>query len=111
MRLTHWFVLLAALVGLSALQATHRTLLVLKGYAVEERLEQLHAREVALARLDTRLAELRSPARLAEIAREQQLKLVAWSRLDAVRAPDPGTAGAAAGKPAQLAAATDDTSD
>ena len=110
MRLTAWLGWLALMVMAGGLMVAQRTQIVLKGYGIGERLRQVHDREIAVALMDTRLRGLQSPTTLARIAEDQQLKLVAWSRISQA-----GVAGMAGldERPAQLAAwdQTDDTSD
>lgn len=112
MRLSRWLGLLALLVGVGTLRVAQQTMVCLKGYAVGERLRHLHEGEVALALLDAEVIGLRSPAHLADAARERQLTLVAWSRIDRAAAATPA-AGAAPARPAQLAALepADDSAD
>ncbi|MDP3703729.1 MAG: hypothetical protein Q8R78_05020 [Candidatus Omnitrophota bacterium] len=110
--MSRWLCLLGVFVVAGSLQVAQRTLIVLKGYGVGERLQQVHDREVALALLDTRVTGLHSPTHLARIANERQLKLVAWSRMDHALAAESG-APAPDARPAQLAAwdLQDDTAD
>lgn len=81
MRLSRWFLLIAAVVGLGCLFVAQRTATVLKGYAVGERMHRVHARENETAWLKAHVVELASPTHLAEVAEEQDLKLVGWLRL------------------------------
>ena len=109
MRLSRWMMLIGALVGLGCLQVAQRTAIVLKSYAVGERLAHLHAQENEVAWLDAHVTGLGSPARLAEVAEERRLKLVAWSRLS----PVPSLVGVMASEssPIHIASNDQDTSD
>ena len=81
MRLSRWMILIALFVSLGCLQVAQRTAMVLKGYAVGERMQRVHAQENEIAWLDARVTGLGSPSRLARAQEDRQLKLVAWSRL------------------------------
>lgn len=81
MRLSRWMILIAIFVSLGCLQVAQRTTMVLKGYAVGERMQRVHAQENAVAWLDAQVTGLGSPVRLAQAQEDRQLKLVAWSRL------------------------------
>ena len=88
MRLSRWLMLIASVVGLGCLQVTQHNAVFLKGYAVGERLEQLHVQERDVSWLRARMVGLRAPQHLARIAQERQLKLVAWSTLSPQLAED-----------------------
>ena len=88
MRLSRWLMLIAVVVGLGCLQVTQRNAMFLNGYAVGERLESLHTQETDVSWLRARVVGLRAPRRLAQIAQERQLKLVAWSALSPQLAED-----------------------
>ena len=112
MRLRHWLLLIGGVVALGCLQVAQRTAVVMKGYAVGDGIRRLHARQTDVSWLNVQIAELSSPARLAQVAKDRQLKLVAWSTLSP--APPP------AGQPAMRtlaalsrdeAAGGDDTDD
>ena len=109
MRLGSWTVLIGLLVGLGCLEVTARNAIVLKGYALGERSDQLHDEETDLAWLRANVESLRSPARLAAIAQERQLKLVARATLSSVGRSS-SLAAAAPQKSLRLAA-DDDTRD
>ena len=81
MRLSRWFLLLGTLVGVGCLRVMQQNAIVLKGYAVGERLARVHRQETELFRLRAQVAGLASPTHLSRVAQEQQLKLVAWSTL------------------------------
>lgn len=77
MRLSRWLALIALFVGTGILQVSQRNAIVLKAYAVGEGMDQVHAKEAAVSWLDVEVTGLASPARLAQVARERRLKLVA----------------------------------
>ncbi len=77
-----WLTLIAVVVGLGCLQVTQRTALVLKGYALGERLHDVHTQETDVSWLRSQVEELSSPVHLAQVAQTRQLKFVAWSTLD-----------------------------
>ncbi|MBI4342377.1 MAG: hypothetical protein HY599_03310 [Candidatus Omnitrophica bacterium] len=106
MRVRQWFLLIGFIVALGCLQVAQRTAVVMKGYAVGERMHQLHARQTDVSWLNVQIAGLSSPARLAQVVKDRQLKLVAWSTLSpahpAAASTRPGTmtAGSARSGPA-----------
>jgi len=108
MKLSSWAALIGLLVGLGCLQVTARNTMVLKGYAVGQRSDQLHDQETDLAWLRADVQSLRSPARLASIAEERQLKLVARETLSPAGRSSSRTAAATT---AIRLAAEDDTRD
>ncbi|MBI4003491.1 MAG: hypothetical protein HY353_00545 [Candidatus Omnitrophica bacterium] len=79
MRLSRWWVLLGGVVGLGCLQVAQRTAIVMKGYALGERVHRVHTQqtEVSLETMD--VAGLSSPVHLAQVAKERRMNLVAWS--------------------------------
>ena len=81
MRLSRWVALLAVLVGLGCLQVSQRNAIVLKGYALGERMQRIQTRTTDVAWLNANVIGLTSPTTLAELAQERKLKLVAWSLL------------------------------
>ena len=109
MRLSGWMGLIAALVGIGALQVSQRTAIVLSGYAVGSRMERVHDKETEVAWLDANVTGLASPGHLADVAKERRLNMVARSMLPL---PSIGLAREpqAPGHSLQLAAG-DDTSD
>lgn len=112
MRLSSWAALIGLLVGLGCLEVTARNTIILKGYAVGERSDRLHDQETDLAWLRADVEALRSPARLATVAKERQLKLVARSTLSSTagRSSSLATAAPAPDDVIRLAA-EDDTRD
>ncbi|MDP3722242.1 MAG: hypothetical protein Q8R91_01930 [Candidatus Omnitrophota bacterium] len=111
MSLPRWLTLIAVLVGVGCLQVAVRNAVILRGYAVGERLQRLHRQEGDLSWLTTKVAGLSSPASLARVAREHHPNLVAWRTL-----PEPSAASvvspASLGRRDQLARAGDhDASD
>jgi hypothetical protein len=83
MRLGGWMGLIAALVGVGMLRVGERTAIVLGGYAVGDRLQRVHEREIEVAWLSAGIAGLASPPRLAEVVKERRLDMVARSMLPA----------------------------
>ena len=81
MRLQQWLILVGLVVGLGCLQVAQRNAIFFKGYAVGERMHRMHARETEVAWLNAEVQALQSPTRLAHVAEERRLKLVAWSSL------------------------------
>ena len=81
MRMSQWMLAIGIVVGIGCLRVTQRTALVMKSYAVGERSVRLHARDNEIAWLQTRVARMSSPVRLAQVAEERRMDLVAWSRL------------------------------
>ena len=86
-----WLLLIAMLVGIGFLSVSQHNALMLRGYAIGERMHRVQVQETELAWLDARVDGLASPAHLAQLARARQLELVAWSML----APTPSIAYAA----------------
>ena len=81
MTLTRWFALIGIVVGLGCLQVAQRNAVVLKGYAVGERLHRVQERETDLLLVKEHVVGMTSPSSLARIAQERQLTFVAWSTL------------------------------
>lgn len=73
--------LIAAMVGLGCLQVAQRNAVFLQALAVGERLRDLHAQENDVSWSNAHIIGLTSPLRLAQVAEERRLKLVAWLRL------------------------------
>lgn len=88
MRMRHWLILIGLVMGVGWLQVAQRNALVMKGYAVGERLHRLQEQETDISRLDADVASLTSPAALARAANERRLTLVAWSTVDSAQPPD-----------------------
>ena len=117
MTLTRWFTLIGLVIGLGCLQVAERNAVVLKGYAVGDRLHRLHQTETDTLLAKEQVAGLASPAALVRAAGQRQLKFVAWATLPA--APDRRQAVAAGhaagaspdGHPLVQLAADDDTTD
>ncbi len=86
MRLSHWIALIAVMVGIGFLRVSQRNALILKGYAVGERLQRVHAKETDVTWLTVQVDGLASPTHLAQVAEERRLKLVARSTLPAFSA-------------------------
>lgn len=83
MTLTRWFALIGLVIGLGCLQVAERNAVILRGYAVGERLHRLHQKETATLLTKERVTGLSSPAALVRVAGERQLKFVAWATLPA----------------------------
>jgi hypothetical protein len=81
MRLSGWMALIGVLVAVGCLAVTQRNAVYGQGYAVGRRLHRLHAEESDVSRLRAQVTGLESPTRLAQLADERRLKLVAWSTL------------------------------
>lgn len=81
MSLPRWLTLIAVLVGVGCLQVAMRNAVILRGYAVGERLQRLHRQEGDLSWLKTKVVGLSSPASLAYVAREHHPNFVPWSPL------------------------------
>lgn len=81
MPVSRWFLLLAAMVALGALQVAQRTAIVLKGYALGERMDRLHTQATHAALETMEVAGLVSPAHLSQAVKDRQMQLVAWSAL------------------------------
>jgi hypothetical protein len=77
MRLAQWMGLIGVVTGLGCLQVAQRNALFLKGYAVGEYRQRVHAKETNVSWLNARVVEMASPVRLADVAQERRLKLVA----------------------------------
>ena len=84
MPLSRWMLLIAVLVGLGCLEVAQRNAVVLKGYAVGAQTERVHTQRTEVAWLNMKVTGLSSPTRLAQIAQDRRLKLVAWSMLSPV---------------------------
>ena len=78
MRLSRWLLLVGVVVGLGCLQVMQRTALLLRGYAVGERLRRVHTEETTVAWLSAEVDGLASPGRLAQASKDQRLTLAAW---------------------------------
>ena len=83
MRLSHWLILIASVVGVGTLQVAQHQAIFMKGYAVGERMQRLHAAETEVLWLRTHVIGLTSPAHLSQVAQQRRLNLVAWSALPA----------------------------
>ena len=81
MRLSHWMALIAVFVAVGFLSVSQRNAIYGQGYAVGRRLHKLHAEQSDVSRLRAQVTGLEAPTRLAQLADERRLKLVAWSTL------------------------------
>ena len=79
MRFTRWLVLIAVCAGWGLMQVAWRTTLLANSYRLGEATERLHRAQTDVAWLTAEVIALQSPARLARVAKERDLKLVAWS--------------------------------
>jgi hypothetical protein len=85
MPLGRWVGLIGIVTGLGMLQVAQRNAVVLRGYAVGSRVAEVHQQETELSWLGAQVMELSSPGRLAQVAKDRQLKLVARSTLAPAR--------------------------
>ena len=81
MRLSRWFLVMACVVGLGCLQVAQRTAIVIKGYALGERMHRVHTQETDASLETMEVVGLSSPAHLSQVARERRMNLVAWRPL------------------------------
>lgn len=79
MSLTRWLLAVSLVMGLGILRVAQHTTVLFQAYAVGERLQQVHSRERDIAWLRNGVLELSSPSRLASLAKERKMTLVAWS--------------------------------
>jgi len=73
--------LLGCVVGLGCLQVAQRTAIVMKGYALGERVHRVHTQQIDLSLERMEVVRLSSPVHLSQTAREKRMNLVAWSAL------------------------------
>ena len=78
MRLSRWFLIIACVVGLGCLQVAQRTAIVMKGYALGERMHRVHAQQTDVSLETMDVVGLSSPAQLSQVAQERRMNLVAW---------------------------------
>ena len=100
MSTSRWFTLIAMVVGLGCLQVAQRNAILLKGYAVGARMENVHTQETDLSWVNAHVVGLSSPTHLAQVVQERRLTFVAWSRL----AHEPSLAGSGSLSFMQMAA-------
>ena len=81
MNQTRWLVVIAAVGLLGCLQVAMRNGVILKSYALGERVEHARSQDTVVSHLGVQISELISPVHLSQIAKERRLKLVAWSKL------------------------------
>ena len=81
MALSRWLLLVGIMVGVGCLQVAQRNAIVLKGYEIGQRIQQVHAHETQLEWLSTRVTGLASPTQLSKVAQDRRLALVAWATL------------------------------
>jgi hypothetical protein len=82
MRLSRWFMLIAVLVAIGAMQVGQRNAVVLQAYALRERVDRVHVETTDVSWLSAEVDGLASPESLSRIATERELKFVAWATLD-----------------------------
>ena len=78
MHLSRWFLVIACLVGLGCLQVAQRTAIVMKGYALGERMHRVHAQQTDISLETMEVVGLSSPAHLSQVAQERRMNFVAW---------------------------------
>jgi hypothetical protein len=81
MRLSRWGVLLGCVVGLGCLQVAQRTAIVMKGYALGERVHGVHTQQTDMLLKTVEVTGLSSPRHLSGVVRERRMNLVAWAAL------------------------------
>ncbi len=115
MNLSRWMLAIGVLVGLGCLQVAQRNAVYLKGYAVGKRMQRVHEIERDVAWLKADVIGLESPSRLARVAEERRLKLVAWSTLAPSfgmgRPSSPAVSAAVSSPPPAVNIASADTTD
>ncbi|MDP3703521.1 MAG: hypothetical protein Q8R78_03975 [Candidatus Omnitrophota bacterium] len=79
MRYTRWLLVIAGVAGFGCLQVAQRTAIVLKGYALGERLDRVHTQLTTMSLEQVEVEGLSSPAHLAQVERDQRMNFVAWS--------------------------------
>ena len=79
MRYTRWLLVIAGVTGFGCLQVAQRTAIVLKGYALGERMDRVHTQRTTMSLERVEVEGLSSPAHLAQVARDQRMNFVAWS--------------------------------
>ncbi len=87
MRLSQWVTLIAILVGLGCLQVSSRNAIFLKGYALGERIDQMHTQETDLSWLHASVVGLESPTHLARVAGNRGMKFEARKTVSATPVP------------------------
>jgi len=78
MTIPRWLTLIAVMIGLGGVQVAQHNALWLQGYAIGKQTQRLHAMEGDITWLQAQVTGLASPARLADVAQERRLALVAW---------------------------------
>ena len=81
MKFSRWLLLIAAMVGVGLVQVAWHNAIYFTGYAIGDRLHRVQTIEREVAWLDTQVTGLGSPVRLADVAQQRQLTLVAWSMI------------------------------
>ena len=83
MKLSRWMAFLGVVVGFGCLKVAQRNAIVLKGYALGERMGRMHRQETDAMWLSAQVVGLASPTHLSQVAQEHKRKFVAWSTLSA----------------------------
>ena len=83
MSLSRWCLLLAVMMVVGFVQVAQRNALFLQAYQVGVRTQRLHEQRVELAWLKTRVVGLSAPHRLSQTVKDNKMKLVAYSTLQA----------------------------
>ena len=115
MKLSRWMAFLGVVVGFGCLKVAQRNAIVLKSYAVGERMDRMHRQETDAMWLNAQVVGLASPTHLSQVVQEQKRKFVAWSTLPAMASQPAATEPApvidvASVRPVQTARA-DETAD
>lgn len=82
MTFTRWLAAIGLLTGLGLLKVGQQNALLLKSYALGERVQKTHEQETELAWLNARVMSLTSPNNLSKTAEDRHMKLVAWATLN-----------------------------
>lgn len=77
MSIKKWAIAIGCVVGLGCLQVAQRNALLLQGYALGHRVEQMHEDQVVLHWLQADVTRLGSPSALADAAQMRKWKFVA----------------------------------
>ena len=89
MRYARWLLVIAGVAGFGCLQVAQRTAILLKGYALGERMERVHSQQTAVSLETMKVEELSSPAHLAQVAQDERMNFVAAIRIAAAQ-PEAG---------------------
>jgi hypothetical protein len=81
MTLKRWMLVIGGMGLIGMVRVAQHTALWLKAYEVGQRATRVHALENHTQWLSAEVAGAQAPLRLARVARERKLKLVAWSAM------------------------------